>query len=143
MVQQPPRVTVIEWIAPLNLAGNWLAELIQICGGSDGLCTPGEHSPIVEWQQLCEYAPEVLAVIPCGYRLAQTLTEFPTLQQLPGWEMLPAVRQGQVYAVDGHAYFNRPGPRIVESLEILAGLIHPDLFGEYLPDAGEVYAHIA
>jgi iron complex transport system substrate-binding protein len=143
MVQQPPRVAVIEWMAPLMLAGNWMPELIQIGGGSDGLCTPGEHSPIVAWPRLLEYAPEVLAVIPCGYRLAQTLTELPALQQLPGWDTLPAVRQGQVYAVDGKTYFNRPGPRIVDSVELLAGLIHPALFGEYLPDAADVYRRLA
>ena len=143
MLQQLPRVAVIEWIAPLILAGNWIPELIQIGGGSDGLCTPGEHSPTVAWQQLIEYAPEVLAIIPCGYRLPQTLAELPLLQQQPAWETLPAVRQGAVYAVDGNAYFNRPGPRIVESLEILAGLLHPALFGEYLLAAGDVYQRIA
>jgi iron complex transport system substrate-binding protein len=136
MVQEPPRVAVIEWIEPLILAGNWLPELIQIAGGSDALCKPGEHSPTVTWQTISDYAPEVLAVIPCGYKLPQTLAEIPTLQRLPGWQDIPAVRQGQVYAVDGHAYFNRPGPRIVDSLEILAGLIHPDLFGDYLQAAG-------
>ncbi len=136
LIRQPPRVAVIEWLDPLILGGNWMPELIQIAGGHDGLCKPGQHSPTVPWATLRDYAPEVLGIIPCGYKLPQTLAEIPALQRLPGWTSLPAVQHGRVYAVDGNAYFNRPGPRIVDSLEILAGLIHPDLFGEYLP-AGE------
>lgn len=143
MVKEVPRVAVIEWLDPLILAGNWLPEMIRIAGGRDELCAPGEHSPAVEWQTLLEYAPEVLAVIPCGFRLARTLAEAPALRQRPGWEALPAVRQGHVYAVDGNAYFNRPGPRIVDSLELLAGLIHPDLFGAYLHDEGQAYQRLA
>jgi iron complex transport system substrate-binding protein len=143
MIKECPRVAVIEWIDPLILAGNWLPELIQIAGGTDDLCKPGEHSPTVTWQTIQDYAPEVLAIIPCGYTLPQTLAEVPTLQRLPGWQDIPAVRQGQVYAVDGNAYFNRPGPRLVDSLEILAGLIHPDLFGDYLRAAGHAYQRLA
>jgi iron complex transport system substrate-binding protein len=143
MIKEPPRVAIIEWIAPLILAGNWLPELIQVAGGYDALCKPGEYSPTVSWQTIRDYAPEVLAIIPCGYKLTQTLAEVPTLQRLPGWQDVPAVHLGQVYAVDGNAYFNRPGPRIVDSLEILAGLIHPDLFGDYLRAAGHAYHRLA
>jgi iron complex transport system substrate-binding protein len=141
-IPQPPRVAVIEWILPLMLAGNWMPELIQIAGAQDGLCTPGEPAPTMAWETLCEYAPEVLVLTPCGYRLEQTLSETPALAQLPGWHDLPAVRQDQVYAVDGQAYFNRPGPRIVDSLEILAGLIHPDLFGEFLEEHASTYQRL-
>jgi iron complex transport system substrate-binding protein len=143
LLRENPRVAVIEWIEPLILAGNWLPELIQIAGGSDALCKPGEHSPTVTWQTIRDYAPEVLAIIPCGYKLPQTLAEVPTLQRLPGWQEVPAVCQGQVYAVDGNAYFNRPGPRIVDSLEILAGLVHPDVFGDYLLAASDAYQRLA
>ncbi|GIX47975.1 MAG: cobalamin-binding protein [Candidatus Tectimicrobiota bacterium] len=139
LIRQPPRVAMIEWIEPLMLAGNWMPELIQLAGGTDGLCRPGQHSPTVAWETLRQYAPEVLLIAPCGYSLAQTLAELPRLQRLPGWQALPAVRQGRVYAVDGHTYFNRPGPRIVDSLELLAGLVHPDLFGDFLPAAGQAY----
>jgi iron complex transport system substrate-binding protein len=131
-IPQPPRVAVIEWMAPLMLAGHWVPELIQIAGGQDSLGTPGKPAPEVAWATLCEYGPEVLILVPCGYTLEQTLSEAPALARLPGWPDLPAVRQDQVYAVDGHAYMNRPGPRIVDSLEILAALIHPELFGEFL-----------
>lgn len=137
-----PRVAVIEWIEPLILAGNWVPEMIQIVGAYDGLGKIGEHSLPVEWRVVRDYAPDVLLIIPCGYKLDQTLIELPTLQNLPGWREVPAVRQGQVYAVDGNAYFNRPGPRIVDSLEILAALIHPDLFGDYLPEAGQAYQRV-
>ena len=142
MLREFPRVAVIEWIEPLMLAGNWVPEMIHLAGGRDELCKMGEHAPTIAWHTLQEYAPEVLALIPCGYKLDQTLVEVPTLHQLPGWNDLPAVRQGQVYAVDGNAYFNRPGPRIVDSLEILAGLIHPELFGDYLTDEGQKYQRL-
>jgi iron complex transport system substrate-binding protein len=132
-------VAIIEWIDPLILAGNWVPEMVQLAGGRDGLCKAGEHSPPMAWETLRNYAPAVIALIPCGYKLEQTLAEIPALQRLPGWNELPAVRQGRVYVVDGNAYFNRPGPRIVDSLEILAGLIHPDLFGEFLTKKGQVY----
>lgn len=141
-IQQPPRVAVIEWIDPLMMAGNWVPELIQIAGGRDGLCVPGEHSSPITWQTLLDYAPEVLAIIPRGYTLPQTMAAVPRLQGLPDWERLPAVQQGRVYVVDGKAYFNRPGPRIVDSLEILAGVIHPALFDGYLAHAAEVYQRL-
>ncbi|MDH3604442.1 MAG: ABC transporter substrate-binding protein, partial [Candidatus Tectomicrobia bacterium] len=141
-IPQPPRVAVIEWMAPLMLAGNWMPELIQLAGGQDGLCAPGEPTPTVAWETLSEYAPEVLALIPCGYALERTRIDTPALAQLPGWHDLPAVRQDQVYAVDGQTYFNRPGPRIVDSLEILAGLIHPELFGEFLEEHAAAYQRL-
>lgn len=142
MIPEPPRVAVIEWIEPLMLAGNWTPELIQLAGGRDGLCKPGSHSSTADWEAVRAYDPEVLAIIPCGYTLEQTLAEVPSLTQLPGWEVLTAVREGRVYAVDGNAYFNRPGPRIVDSLEILAGLIHPDMFAEFLEDRDWAYRRL-
>src|SRR5712691_754099 len=139
MLRESPRVALLVWTDPLRLAGYWLPDLIQLAGGTAGLCIPGAPAPAVAWMGLQEYAPEVLLLSPCGATLAQTRAALPTLQQLSGWYDLPAVRQGHVYAVDGHMYFHRPGPRIVDSLEILAGLIHPDLFGEFLPQEGQVY----
>jgi iron complex transport system substrate-binding protein len=141
-IETPPRVAVIEWIDPLILAGNWVPEMIQIAGAQDALCQMGAHSQPIKWQVLQDYDPDILLIIPCGYRLGQTLAELPTLQNLPDWHNLLAVRQGRVYAVDGNAYFNRPGPRIVDSLEILAGLSHPDLFGEYLSRHAQSFHHV-
>ena len=120
------------------LAGYWGPDLIQLAGGTDGLCRPGAPAQVVEWDRLQAYAPEVLLLSSCGSPLAQTRAVLPALQGLPGWDDLPAVRQGYVYAVDGQGYFHRPGPRIVDSLETLAGLLHPDLFGEFLPPEGAV-----
>lgn len=142
-LKAPPRVAVIEWMEPLILAGNWMPEMIQTAGGRDGICQTGEHSRPVEWGVLQNYAPDILLIIPCGFKLEQTLAQLPILQNLPGWQQLPAVRQGGVYVVDGNAYFNRPGPRIVDSLEILAGLIHPELFGLYLDDHEQAFQLVA
>ncbi|ETX02324.1 MAG: hypothetical protein ETSY1_04080 [Candidatus Entotheonella factor] len=139
MIPEPPRVAAIEWIEPLMLAGNWMPELIQLAGGRDGLCKPGSPASVVDWEALRAYDPEVLAIMPCGYPLEKTMSEVPALMRLPGWETLAAVREGRVYAVDGHAYFNRPGPRIVDSLELLTGLIYPDMFGEFLEDRDWAY----
>jgi iron complex transport system substrate-binding protein len=143
MLRETPRVAVLAWADPLMLAGHWLPDLIQLAGGTAGLCIPGTPAPAVEWARLQEYAPEVLVLSPCGYTLAQTRAVLPTLPQLSGWYDLPAVRQGHVYAVDGQMYLHRPGPRIVDSLEMLASLIHPDLFEEFLLQEGQLYCRVA
>jgi iron complex transport system substrate-binding protein len=143
MLREPPSVAMLAWTDPLMLAGHWLPDLIQLAGGTDGVCIPGAPALAVEWARLQEYAPEVLVLSPCGYTLAQTWAALPMLPQLSGWYELPAVRQGHVYAVDGQVYFHRPGPRIVDSLEMLASLIHPDLFEEFLPHAGQFYCRVA
>jgi iron complex transport system substrate-binding protein len=132
MIPKPPRVAAIEWLEPLKLAGNWTPELIQLAGGRDGLCKPGSHVSTATWETLRAYDPEVLTITPCGDPLEKTLAEVDALIGLPGWDTLTAVREGRVYAVDGHAYFHRPGPRIVDSLELLTGFIHPEIFGEFL-----------
>jgi iron complex transport system substrate-binding protein len=142
MLREPPRVALLVWSDPVMLAGYWCPDLIQLAGGTDGLCRPGAPAPLVEWGRLQAYAPEVLLVSPCGSPLAQTCAALPALQGLPGWDDLPAVRQGYVYAIDGQAYFHRPGPRIVDSLETLAGLLHPDLFGEFLSQEGQLYCRV-
>jgi iron complex transport system substrate-binding protein len=142
MLREPPRVALLVWTDPLMLAGYWCPDLIQLAGGTDGLCRPGAPAPVVEWSRLQAYAPEVLLLSLCGSSLPQARATLATLQGLPGWADLPAVRQGYVYAVDGQGYFHRPGPRIVDSLETLAGLLHPDLFGEFLPPKGELYCRV-
>ena len=140
MIPQPPRVAAIAWLEPLMLAGRWMPELIQLAGGRDGLRQPGAPASAVDWRTLQAYDPETLLVMPCGYTLEQTVAQARALAQLPGWEALTAVRQGRVYAVDGHAGWHRPGPRIVEALEVLSALIHPDIFSEFLQDRDGLYA---
>lgn len=121
----PVRVACIEWIEPLMLACNWMPELIRLAGGDDTLSRPG-HSTYSNWNDVRQYDPELIVVMPCGFDLLRTLAETQRLTELPGWWDLSAVRQGRVFAVDGNAYFNRSGPRIVDSLEILARLLHGD-----------------
>jgi iron complex transport system substrate-binding protein len=120
-----PRTVVIEWLDPLMVAGNWIPELVEMAGGEDLLGRPGEHSPFVSWETIRAAEPEVLVVIPCGFGIARTRREFAALTRLPGWDRLPAVQRGRVALADGHHFFNRPGPRIVESVEILAEILHP------------------
>ncbi len=133
MVRSRPRVACIEWIDPLMAAGNWVPELVALCGGTYDMIAPGAHSPTLSWDDLVRSAPDVIVIMPCGFKLPQTQRELPRLTQRPEWEQLPAVRNRRVYAVDGNAYLNRPGPRIVESAELLAGLIQPGFFAAKIP----------
>jgi iron complex transport system substrate-binding protein len=123
---QRPRVACVEWIEPLMLAANWTPEIVELAGGEHALTQGGVHSSYSSWSELVEYDPQVIIVMPCGFDLPRTLVEANTLTQMPGWDAINAVRSGRVWAVDGSAYFNRCGPRLVDSLEILAHLLHPD-----------------
>jgi iron complex transport system substrate-binding protein len=122
-----PRVACIEWIDPPFLAANWMPQLIGWAGGDDGgLTRQGEHSIAVRWEDVAAFDPQVIVVLPCGFDLPRTVAEARRLPGFAGWQALTAVRTGRVYAADGNAYFNRSGPRLVESLEILAHLFHPE-----------------
>ena len=125
-----PRVAMIEWLEPLMLSGNWVPEIVALAGGRHELTTAGRHSPYVAWEEVLAYDPQVIVVVPCGFDLPRTLSCWQVLTALPGWQELSAVRAGRVHAVDGNAYFNRSGPRLIDSLEILAHLLHPDRVGE-------------
>jgi len=118
-----PTVVCIEWFEPLMVAGNWVPELVEIAGGRDVLGKPGEHSPWIEWETIRRADPDVIILMPCGFDLARTLAESRCLQSRPGWSDLRAVRSGRVFAVDGNSHFNRPGPRLVESAEILEEIL--------------------
>jgi iron complex transport system substrate-binding protein len=128
-IAQRPRTACVEWIDPLMLAANWMPQLVELAGGSQPQATQGHHSTYNRWDEVVSFDPEVLIVMPCGFDLARAVSESDTLRAKPGWGDLSAVRNRRVYAVDGNAYFNRSGPRIVDSLEILAGLLHPERFG--------------
>jgi len=123
-----PTVACIEWVSPLMAAGNWVPELVDLAGGDDRLGRAGEHSPVIEWQRVIDEDPDVLLVMPCGFDLARSMESAARLAKLPGYDDLRAVLGAEVYAADGHRYFNRPGPRLVESLEILAEIFHPERF---------------
>jgi iron complex transport system substrate-binding protein len=123
-----PTVACIEWIDPLMYAGNWLPELVEMAGGVDVFGKAGQHSTWMTWDDLRAADPDVLVLLPCGFDIARTLDELPALTQRPDWPTLRAVRSGRVYVTDGNQYFNRPGPRLAESLEILAEIFHPTRF---------------
>jgi iron complex transport system substrate-binding protein len=123
-----PRVACLEWIDPLMAAGFWLPELVRLAGGTALLGGSGQPSPWIELGGLRDADPDVIVVLPCGFDLERTRRELAPLAQTPGFTELRAVRQGRVALADGNAYFNRPGPRLVESLEILAEILHPDRF---------------
>lgn len=125
-----PRVACIEWIDPVMIAANWMPELVEIAGGQNGLTRTGAKSAYSRWDDVVAYDPEVVVVMPCGFDLRRTVEEAKVLTSFPGWTNLAAVRKGRVFAMDGNAYFNRSGPRIVDSLEILAQLLHPQLFAK-------------
>jgi iron complex transport system substrate-binding protein len=121
-----PRCFLMEWIDPPFCSGHWGPELVEIAGGEDPLGRKGQDSSRVPWEDVLAAQPEVIVLACCGYRAERTLQDLPILQGYPGWAELPAVRNGQVYAVDASAYFSRPGPRVVDSLEILAEILHPE-----------------
>jgi iron complex transport system substrate-binding protein len=118
-----PRVAAVEWIEPLMAAGNWVPELVDAAGGEALFAAPGQHSPWLDWEALAAADPDVIILMPCGYGIAQTLAEMGSLHARPGWRDLSAVKAGRVFAVDGHHYFNRPGPRLVQSAEIIAEIL--------------------
>ena len=133
---QKPTVVCIEWIEPLMSAGNWMPELIEMGGGINLFGVAGEHSPWMTWEQLLEANPDVILVMPCGFNLSRSKAEMSLLSQKPEWTQLNAVQNQQVYLTDGNQYFNRPGPRLVESLEIIAEILHPAHFDFHHQQSG-------
>jgi len=133
-----PNVLTIEWLDPPMLGGTWMPELVEIAGGRALVTKPGDHAPTVTREQLqaLDPAPDVVVIKPCGFPLSRTIDEAGALNALLAGLPWPALRNGAVWIADGNAYFNRPGPRIVDSLEILAACVHPEALG----DLGEPYA---
>jgi iron complex transport system substrate-binding protein len=125
---EQPTVAGIEWIEPLMAAGNWMPELVEMAGGTNLFGVAGKHSPWLTWEEMLARDPEVIVVLPCGFNLKRSWEEMRGLTQKPEWSRLKAVRSRRVYLTDGNQYFNRPGPRLTESLEILAEVLHPAVF---------------
>ncbi len=123
--EKGPRVVCLEWIDPLMVAGHWVPDQVDIAGGIDVLGTSGRPSREVSWDEVRAAAPEVLLLMPCGFRLEESCEQAGQLAQLSDYSSIPAVTQGRVYAVDGSWYFNRPGPRVIDGIEILARIFHP------------------
>ena len=123
-----PRVAVLDWLDPVMVAGHWVPEMVEMAGGTYGMEESGAHSRPREWSHVREYDPEVLVAAPCGFDVAQARENLADLTGRPGFDDLTAVREGRAHVMDGHHYINRSGPRLVDTLEFLAALVHPDLF---------------
>ena len=128
------KVACIEWLDPLIVAGHWVPEMVSFAGGTDGLAEPGAPSRMMEMKELASYAPDVLILMPCGMDVDRGIDEFQRLSNLQEWRDLPAARAGEVYAVDASGLFSRSGPRLVDGLETLAQLIHPEAFPSPPPE---------
>ena len=122
-----PRVVLLEWIDPPFTAGHWSPELVRMAGGVEGLGREGERSRTMAWDEILQFDPDFLIVACCGFNVERTLLDIPILTQYPGYHDLNCVRQNQVFVIDGNAYFSRPGPRLVDSLELLAHTLHPNI----------------
>jgi len=128
-----PRVLCMEWVDPPYCAGHWIPEMVELAGGKDELGTPAGPSREVTWRDVIEYAPEVLILMPCSLSLERVASEFDDLRGQAGWDRLPAVRSRRVYV--GHTdLFSRSGPRLVDGVETLAHMLHPECFEQALPD---------
>lgn len=120
-----PTVVCIEWLSPMMVAGNWVPQMVEIAGGKPILAENGKLSPFVNWETIGAQNPDIILIMPCGFTIARTLQEIDLLLTLPDWGKLNAVKNNRVYIADGNAYFNRSGPRLVDSIEILAEIINP------------------
>ncbi|WP_336135135.1 cobalamin-binding protein [Natronomonas amylolytica] len=123
-----PEVAVLDWLDPAMVAGHWVPELVELAGGNYGLADPGDASTPREWAEIREYDPDILVAAPCGFELDQTFANLADLTDREGWRQLRAVRMNRAYAMDGHHLVNRPGPRVVDTLEALAALVQPESF---------------
>ncbi|CAM2005414.1 cobalamin-binding protein [Acanthopleuribacter pedis] len=123
-----PKVACLEWTDPLIAAGHWTPELVAMAGGYPLLGTVGKNAPTITMDDLAQADPDVLIIMPCGFSIQRACEEAAKLAKNPAWTNLKAVRTGRVYAVDGNTYFNRPGPRLADSLEIMAEILHPEDF---------------
>lgn len=123
-----PTVLCIEWTDPLMIAANWIPEMVKIAGGEPLFSIVGQPSPQINWESIINANPDIIIFMPCGFNLDRTRQEAMPLAQKPEWQNLHAVQSGRVYITDGNAYFNRPGPRLAESVEILADILHPEIF---------------
>ncbi len=126
----PPRVGCVEWLDPPFSAGHWVPEMVELAGGEDVFAVPGEVSRRMGWDEILEASPEVLVLMPCGFDVERTMEEVHVLADQPWWKEMSAVRNGRVWVVDANSYFSRPAPRLMEGVEILGRILHPEAFPE-------------
>lgn len=125
-----PKVLCIEWIDPLFIAGHWVPQMVEIAGGINGLSSRGEPSHRITTDDVMNFDPDIMVLMPCGFDLSRTLKEFASLENMAGWKSLRAVQNNNVYSVNARAYFSKPSPRAITGLEVLAKIINPDAFKE-------------
>ena len=123
-----PKVAFVEWINPIYVGGNWIPELIEIAGGTSCFGVSGEHSTIINFDEIVEHDPDCILIAPCGYNIQKTLSELKSFITRSEWNYLKAVRKNMVFILDGNRYFNRPGMSILNSIEIISEIIHPEKF---------------
>jgi iron complex transport system substrate-binding protein len=128
-----PRVFCVEWFDPIFASGHWVPEMVEIAGGVDGLGLAGRDSRKIPWERVVAYDPEVLVLMPCGFDTERTAEDIPLLAKNEGWQSITAVKKGSVFATNGSAYYSRPGPRLVDGLELLSMMIHPEAFRDEMP----------
>ena len=131
-----PSVLHVEWADPLMCGGHWVPEMVDIAGGSNTFGDKDTGTFKLEWEEVVERQPDIIVMMPCGFDVKRGLEDVPILSGLEGWKDLPAVRNDRVYVVDASAYTSRSGPRLVTGLEIMAEMIHPELFSGYIPEQG-------
>jgi iron complex transport system substrate-binding protein len=131
IISHRPRCFLMEWVAPPFCSGHWGPELVEIAGGHDSLGRKHRPSAQVDWQEVIDAQPEIIVLALCGYDVSRARRDYELLESFPDFDSLPAARGGEIYLVNASAYFARPGPRIVDSLEILAGILHPETFPEF------------
>ena len=127
-ISERPSVACVEWLSPLMIAGNWTPEIVEIAGGTPVLTLAGKHSSYINFEDIVKANPDILVIMPCGFSIQRTLQEINLLIDLPGWSDLKAVQNQKIFVVDGNQYFNRSGPRITDSIEIMAEIINPKQF---------------
>ena len=131
-----PRVLHAEWVDPLLCGGHWVPEMVELAGGENCFGDKEAGSSRLAWPDVVASQPEVIIFMPCGYEVKRALQDVPLLSSLEGWADLPAVRSNRIYVIDANAYTSRSGPRLVTGLEIMAEMIHPELFSGLIPEAG-------
>jgi iron complex transport system substrate-binding protein len=133
MLENRPAVGCVEWLDPLWRSGHWIPGMVEMAGGNEVLATIGKPSRTLPWEELLEKDPDIVILMPCGYNLEKTRTEFDRVRERYPWRQLKAFRTRNFYMVDANSYFSRSGPRLVDGLELLAEILHPEYFNNYAP----------
>ena len=136
-----PRVLHVEWAEPVMCGGHWVPEMVELAGGVNCFGDKEAGSFRLEWPEVVDSRPEVIIMMPCGFDVKRILQDVPLMADREGWSSLPAVQNNRVYVIDASAYTSRSGPRLVVGLEIMAEMIHPELFSGMIPEAGAIRLH--